>query len=419
MRLKMVQIGISSLAAIATCVAIAGCSGEQTGAATSSTNSDTSKPVTQSKSPSNEVVAGVVGGEKSKTVSAAVSETSPTNKNASAADLAWKEFRQALKPNSPPPEWQTNAPSEAAVAEFNKKNGALAGSVADIAREFYTKYPDDSRAKDAQRFEKEFLKAAVQTGNTNFSERLAAVEKNYSASPAGKRESEIEQRIHRIQRAAEARQSEGQGAVFEEFEKGMRQLAVDFPEAHEPYLMALELMQMSERKGDVEKLKSLSEFVAGSKAPEEIKADAAFKVKRFTFLGKPIALKFKAIDGREVDLSKMRGKVVMIDFWATWCPPCVALIPHAKEAYEKYHSKGLEVIGISLDREEEALRDFIKQKSLPWPQYYAGDGEMNQIAMEFGISPIPEVWLIDKKGILRDQNGAIDLDEKVEKYLAE
>ena len=419
MRQNFVRIGLLNILALAACLAIVGCSREQSvAAADSNSTSSVGTTVTNAPKSSADVVAGVVG-QVTNSVPPARAESTATNQTSSAADAAWKEFRQALKPNSPPAEWRTNAPSESAVAEFNKKNGALAGSVAEIAHQFYTKYPEDPRTKEAQRLERELLRAAVQTGNTNFAERLEAVEKNYSASPAGARESEIEDRIRRIQRAAQARQFEGQGAVFEEFEKGMRQLAADFPEAQQPYMIALELMQMAERTGDVEKVKSLSEFVVNSKAPEELKADAAFKVKRFTFLGKPITLKFTAIDGREVDLAKMRDKVVMIDFWATWCPPCVALTPHAKEAYEKYHSKGFEVLAISLDREEEALRDFVKKNDLPWPQYYAGDGEINKIAMEFGIGPIPEVWLIDKKGILRDQNGAVELDKKIEKYLAE
>lgn len=67
-------------------------------------------------------------------------------------------------------------------------------------------------------------------------------------------------------------------------------------------------------------------------------------------VGKPSPpLKFKAIDGREVDLEQLKGKVVLLDFWATWCPPCIEELPHMRDAHERYHKDGLVVIGVSFD----------------------------------------------------------------------
>jgi thiol-disulfide isomerase/thioredoxin len=130
-------------------------------------------------------------------------------------------------------------------------------------------------------------------------------------------------------------------------------------------------------------------------------------------------LKFKATDGSDVDLSKLRGKVVLIDFWATWCGPCVAEIPNVVSAYEKLHSKGFEIIGISLDQDEEKLAAFTKSKGMTWPQYFDGKGWTNEISTRFGITSIPTMWLVNKKGVVVDTNARGHLEAQVEKLLSE
>jgi thiol-disulfide isomerase/thioredoxin len=136
-------------------------------------------------------------------------------------------------------------------------------------------------------------------------------------------------------------------------------------------------------------------------------------------VGQPLDIKFQSIDGKAVDLSAMKGKVVLVDFWATWCGPCVGEIPHVKAAYEKLHSKGFEIVGISLDSDKGRLEAFVKEKGMTWPQFFDGKGWKNEISTKFGIHSIPAMWLVDKKGKLVDKNGRQDLAAKVEKLLAE
>jgi peroxiredoxin len=122
--------------------------------------------------------------------------------------------------------------------------------------------------------------------------------------------------------------------------------------------------------------------------------------------------------GKPLSLSQYKGKVVLIDFWATWCPPCVEEIPHVVAAYAKYHDKGFEVIGISLDREKDALLKYIVKNKMPWPQYYDADKPGASLADKYGIEAIPTTFLIGKDGkiITTDLRGD-DLDGQLAKLL--
>ncbi|XHR30197.1 MAG: TlpA family protein disulfide reductase [Chthoniobacteraceae bacterium] len=135
--------------------------------------------------------------------------------------------------------------------------------------------------------------------------------------------------------------------------------------------------------------------------------------------GKPFDLKFTAVDGSKVDLAKLRGKVVLVDFWATWCAPCMAEVPNVVAAYKKLHAKGFEIVGISLDQDKRAMLRVTKEKGMTWPQYFDGQGWENAISSKYGIETIPAMWLINKKGLLVNTEAGEGLEEAVEKLLAE
>jgi thiol-disulfide isomerase/thioredoxin/tetratricopeptide (TPR) repeat protein len=136
-------------------------------------------------------------------------------------------------------------------------------------------------------------------------------------------------------------------------------------------------------------------------------------------IGKPFPeLVFNDLNGTLINISNLKGKVVLIDFWATWCGPCKREIPGLVELYNQYHNKGFEIIGISLDSDINALKKFLTSNHVIWPQYFDGKGWDNEIASRFGIESIPSTVLLDKEGnvIRRCLNGEI-LRETIEKLL--
>ena len=117
------------------------------------------------------------------------------------------------------------------------------------------------------------------------------------------------------------------------------------------------------------------------------------------WIGKP-ALDFQATDlkGEALSLEKYRGQVVLLDFWATWCGPCIREIPSVKRTYEKYKDQNFQIIGISLDRSKEPLEAYIEKEELAWIHYWDNTGK---IANLYNVQGIPSTFLIDGEGIIR------------------
>jgi thiol-disulfide isomerase/thioredoxin len=115
---------------------------------------------------------------------------------------------------------------------------------------------------------------------------------------------------------------------------------------------------------------------------------------------------------------------VVIDFWATWCGPCLAELPNVKQAYKDFHGKGMEIVGVSCDSDENALNSFTRENEMPWVQLRESsqvddEHKWNPIATRFSVTGIPRMFIVDKKGILRDVDAQDNLGDKVKKLLAE
>lgn len=130
----------------------------------------------------------------------------------------------------------------------------------------------------------------------------------------------------------------------------------------------------------------------------EVKPKAKFK--HFRELVPFVA---KSMDGKVIDTSKYRGKILVVDFWATWCGPCIREMPNVVAAYEKYRAHGVEMIGVSLDRpnKAQAIRDVEKRFGMKWPQIYDGGYFDARLAVENSVSAVPCTYVIDRRGKTR------------------
>lgn len=122
--------------------------------------------------------------------------------------------------------------------------------------------------------------------------------------------------------------------------------------------------------------------------------------------------------GKDVRLSDYRGKVVYLDFWASWCEPCLKVLPDLKETWAQYRDKDFVILGVSLDRTKEEWRNFIAAEEMDWVQTFDDGGSLDGALQVYRIQAIPQTYLMDKDGVLIKANLHGDaLRDSIDVYL--
>jgi thiol-disulfide isomerase/thioredoxin len=169
---------------------------------------------------------------------------------------------------------------------------------------------------------------------------------------------------------------------------------------HDPAKAAALVKQLKIDFQGTEFVAALEKREAAQKAAEKMQAALTVGAQFPDFNEKDVA-------GKPLSIASYKGKVVLVDFWATWCPPCRAELPNVIATYRKYHDQGFEIIGVSLDQDQAKLTGFTKSMNMTWQQYFDGQGWGNKLAVKYGIESIPATYLLDGNGkiIGRDLRG--------------
>ncbi|MFI4916231.1 MAG: redoxin domain-containing protein [Phycisphaerales bacterium JB060] len=187
-------------------------------------------------------------------------------------------------------------------------------------------------------------------------------------------------------------------------------------------------MMTTHARRETEALKRTYRSIAEEYPDTREGTQAAAKVYQLDQIGEPFELSFEeATTGEPIDMSALRGRVVVVGFWATWCGPCIAEMPHMKKLYAAYKDKGVEFIGVSLDepRNEEdpskdglvKLRNWVEANGVTWPQYYQGNGWNSEFSSGWKVRSIPAIFLVDQQGRLVTPNARGKLDEMIPELL--
>ena len=325
--------------------------------------------------------------------------------HAKTADDLWNY----VKKYSGTEDLETIDPSLDQEAKMAKARELIANKVAHLrpaVDELLKKYPKDPHRWDARLMRVFFLKDEDGISDEEADKTFHEIADAPDASPDAKRQA----RGVLLQTAIE--KADPSKGLSDDIEKQLTAYEKDFPD--DPVggqFVALRLKMLQNAPDKIG-----AELAALARSPNKATAEAA--TKQLALRTEPLDLKFTALDGKEVDLSKLRGKVVLLDFWATWCGPCMAKLPEILALDKKYKDKDFQLLGISLDQDKEALEKTVKSREMGWPEYFDGKGWQNDLAARFGVEAIPASFLVDKKGRLHPLDGEEDLDAEVGKLLA-
>lgn len=290
---------------------------------------------------------------------------------------------------------------EKARQAFNDKLIAAALKAAD---KILAGKPTDEQAEQAVRVKLQVLSLRAQTGDNEAQKALQAL-------PEQLQKAGLTKLARRLAAALlQRRVIEAEAAGVEQLKKALQEVkaflsagTIGIGEAQLAAATADFLHRSGHPQLAIEANRDYAKLLARSEIPEIARFAKRLEgaARRLELPGKEMPLEGTQLDGKPLAWDQYRGKVVLVQFWATWCAPCRAEIQNILKSYKVYHDRGFEVVAISVDDDKQQVEQFVKENKLPWTVVFdqaAAGEEDKSMATRYGINGIPEIMLVGKDG---------------------
>ncbi len=203
-----------------------------------------------------------------------------------------------------------------------------------------------------------------------------------------------------------------------EWLKNLEQFIKEYPESADAAEAMLQLAMSQEFAGNEEEAKQWYSRLVKTFPQSSTAVKATGALRRLDSVGKAISLRGAGSDGKTIDLAQYRGKVVLIQYWASWCEPCKADMAAMKDILSRYARSGFAIIGVNLDNTRQAMQTFLAEQQIPWPQIFEEGGLDCRPANEMGIFTLPTMILVDQAGRVVNRNIHVaELEGELKKLL--
>lgn len=310
------------------------------------------------------------------------------------------EELQKVDQNAPDPSKGTTA-----IADYNAKRADIMEKLVEAAKS------DDEKVQWMRQYA-DGLAAAVQFGG--FPEGLKRLKSLEDDSKDGPSKDVLLPYVSYRRMLADY-YTESQGAtgdkqqeVQRSWRENLEEFAEKFPNAEDTPEALLQLAIAHEFNGKPTDARDWYQKLVKSHGDSPPAQRAAGALKRLDIKGKKFELSGSGLTGGSVDLKNLRGKVVLVVYWSTWCTPCTQDLPVLKALYEQYHDRGFEIVGVNLDTAADIAAPFVKENKMSWPQIHEQGGLESSPAISLGIIVPPVMILVDGEGTVVSPISSVD-----------
>jgi thiol-disulfide isomerase/thioredoxin len=324
------------------------------------------------------------------------------------ADADWRQI-EAMDSNAPAGQWKSRAEAEAGTVEYlGKQEQELRG--------FVDSYPEDPHAPDAKLRLAHLLATRADLEQKPFEQRAAdAILDELEREPAMKsRRGDVEfARISIFMQRVDAITGTNRDTLLEQ----ARAFAKEFPDDRRVAPLLAEVASAFDNEPKT--ARSLLEQARPIAKTAELQARIGDDLKRLGMLGKPLQMQWISVQGERIDLQKMRGKAVLIYFFASWSSPAMYELDWVKQLAARANPERVQVLGICLDSDPVAVPALLADHGISWPVYCDGRDWQGELVRSLGINALPELWIVDRAGILRSLDAKQDAEALIESGVRE